>query len=1021
MDDRRKKGFSFLITTSRGYLSPEPVMRRLLPPLAVILFLIVLCSGAGLWQQHKNRSTQETSNNVLDAKNRLKVFLDQQAAGLVATTYVIAADRRVQTALRSGDADTLLVDWRPVYETLHRENKLTHFYFFDKNRVCLLRVHKPEKRGDVIGRFTALEAERTGKTASGIELGPLDTFTLRVVRPVLAGGELVGYVELGKEIEDVLETLHSSSGNQIALSIHKKFLNRQTFEDGMRLLGREADWDRLSNNVVIYASQGKLPDAFALLADRAEGDNSYRKIGGEVNFDGKTWVAAAMPVQDASGAEVGELLVMRDVSAEKVAFVRMMAISGAVGIMILVLLLSFVYVLLRRTDVGIRAQQEEIKESEKTQRLLMESIDAGVVVIDPATHIIEHANYVAAKMFGSPIDSIVGRVCHNFLCPAEEGACPITDRGQNLEQADRIMLVAGGRQVPVMKSVKRIQIGGRDKLIETFVDITDRKRAEAKLLEMNRAFREATERANAASLTKSRFLANMSHEIRTPMNSILGYGELLGATALSAKQMEYVKMISSSGTLLLGIIDDILDVSKFEAGKVALETVDFNLDYLCHDVFKMILPRIKDSKINTYVRLDKNIPLLLKGDPTRLRQILINLLGNAVKFTKKGEIGISVFKEDIPVKEGFAVLRFIVKDTGSGIPPGKREAIFNPFTQADESTTRKYGGTGLGLTICKTIVEAIGGKIWVESEEGKGCEFIFTIPLALGDRSMTEGIDPVTFNALKGKRIIIVDDHQSNTDILRQYCRDAGMDVMRTYSGANEAWKGISGCMAAGDIPNVILSDIMMPDMSGNDLAKRIRDNYGFGKVKLIAVTSDVRLGTAQDAHESGFDGYLPKPVSREELLKVIATVLGDKRKDGWIITRHVAEELQCKGVRILVAEDTLANKMLMQEYLNMLEVNADFVNNGEEAIAKLKENQYDLCLMDIQMPVMDGITATRIIRQEISKDLPVIAVSADVMQEDKEKSAAAGLNDYLTKPVDLQKLKEIIVKWKGYGAAGAL
>ncbi|NUQ63041.1 MAG: hypothetical protein HUU20_11235 [Pirellulales bacterium] len=309
--------------------------------------------------------------------------LEWQAAGLAAALQPIAADAAVQTSLRQRNADGLLVAWRPVFERPRRENHITHFYFFDVNRVCLLRVHKPEKRGDTIDRFTALEAVRTGKTASGIELGPLGTFTLRVVQPVFAEGNLVGYVELGKEIEDVLQSIHARSGNQLAVVIRKGHLNRQSWEEGMRLLGREADWNRLPRSVISYASQGRLPDAFTPMADHAvQGGYAHRKPNNETASDGQDWRISSVSLQDASGKEVGDLLVMTDMTAENTTFRRMTAVGSVSGGVLLAGLLGFLTVLLGRTDAGIRAQREELLASEEHLSATLRSIGDGVIACD---------------------------------------------------------------------------------------------------------------------------------------------------------------------------------------------------------------------------------------------------------------------------------------------------------------------------------------------------------------------------------------------------------------------------------------------------------------------------------------------------------------------------------------------------------------------------------------------------------------------------------------------------------------
>ena len=593
--------------------SPKPVLRRLLPPLMALVFLLMVLAGALLWQQHQRQLAAGVANLASDVSGYLHAALEQQASGLATALSPIASDPGVKKALRKGDADRLLADWQPIFETLHRENNITHFYFLDTNRVCLLRVHKPEKRGDRIERFTALEAERTGKLASGIELGPMGTFTLRVVHPVFEGGTLAGYVELGKEIADVLQSLRVQSDSQLAVTIHKSKLNRQAWEEGMRLIGRETDWDRLPHSAVIYASQGRLPDAFLPMADHdASRTSPHGEADSDVAFNGKNWRVSATPLKDASGTEVGDLLVMRDITAEVAEFARLTALGGTSGAVLLALLLGFIYALLRRTDAGIRAQQEELqkskenllatlrsigdgvivcdadanvsnlnavaetltgwhiaeargrpiaevfrivhaetgqeaeipvgralrenriiglanhtallardgsrrqiadscspihgadggvigavlvfrdvteeyrqrellRESETLQRILLDNLPVGVVIVNPVTRIIERVNNYVADLFGAPADRLVGHRCHSLLCPADAGACPVLDQGKTVDNSERVMLRADGSRLQILKTVKRVRLSGQEKLLECFVDVSERKRTEAAL------------------------------------------------------------------------------------------------------------------------------------------------------------------------------------------------------------------------------------------------------------------------------------------------------------------------------------------------------------------------------------------------------------------------------------------------------------------------------------------------------------------------------------------------------------
>ena len=400
--------FAVFVFARRGNASAKPVLQRLLPPLSLMILLLFAGAGVLLWHQSRQAQAGAIAADTSDVLNDLHAALDQQSAGLIAATHPIAADANVKRFLREGDAKGLLAAWRPVFETLRRESDVTHFYFLDKRRVCLLRIHQPQRRGDLINRFTARQAEETGKVASGVELGPLGTFTLRVVQPIYDGGSLVGYVELGKEIEDILQTLRTRTGNHLAVTIHKDLLVRKAWEDGMRLLGRKADWDRLSRSVVVFASQGRLPDAFAAAAESGGSESKGGRKSQEIVFEKKDWRVSTTSLQDASGKDVGNLLVMRDATSEKAAFARLAALGGAAGAVLLAMLLGFIYVLLRRTDAGMRAQQAELRESEERLSATLRSIGDGVIACDAEGNVVS-LNAVAETLTGWSADEAKGR------------------------------------------------------------------------------------------------------------------------------------------------------------------------------------------------------------------------------------------------------------------------------------------------------------------------------------------------------------------------------------------------------------------------------------------------------------------------------------------------------------------------------------------------------------------------------------------------------------------------------------
>ncbi|ETX01392.1 MAG: hypothetical protein ETSY2_37255 [Candidatus Entotheonella gemina] len=638
-----------------------------------------------------------------------------------------------------------------------------------------------------------------------------------------------------------------------------------------------------------------------------------------------------------------------------------------------------------------------------TDTLLVTTLEGSIRRANPAACLL--LGYREDELIGQALSLVYPQAETEFLVTNQQATARSDDNASyGLETTYRSK---HGIDIPVSFSgaFMRSRDGALQGIVCVAQDITERKRSED-------ALRQAKEQAESANQAKSIFLATMSHEIRTPMNGVIGMSGLLLDTELSDEQREFAETVRQSGEALLVIINDILDFSKIEADRLDLELIDFDLRTTVEDVLDLLSEQAHRKGLELTCQINADTPSWVSGDPGRIRQVLTNLVGNAVKFTETGEISVrvSLDQQEAPG----VVIRFAVTDTGIGISPESQQKLFQPFSQADGSTTRKYGGTGLGLAISKQLANLMGGEIGVESVPGQGSTFWFTVRLTALPQPLSP---PKRLDDLHDVRVLCVDDNETNRKILQGQLQSWGLEVDCVESGP-AALAQLRAVHWQSRLYDLVILDHRMPGMDGLEVAREIKATPAFAAMRLVLLTSIAQRGQHAEAQRIGFAAYLTKPTRQSHLYDCIATVMGASSQEvpAIPITRHTIEENRSQArAKVLVVEDNIVNQKVAIRLLEKCNCRADVAANGQEAVDAIARIAYDCVLMDCLMPDMDGFAATAMIRQReltTGQRIPNIAMTANAMQGDRERCIVAGMDDYISKPVKVDALRDILQKW---------
>ncbi|MGC8603058.1 MAG: response regulator, partial [Desulfomonilaceae bacterium] len=752
-----------------------------------------------------------------------------------------------------------------------------------------------------------------------------------------------------------------------------------------------------------------------------------------------SWVSAFVPVVD-SGSDKSVAAVL-GIDINSATWMKTISMSRLLPIFI-TMIVTVMIIAFWMIQLKSRESEFNTRASERRLKAVFNSAHDALIIQDATGRVISF-NDMMLEFFQLTVDQIMSTTIEKELPGPASPIDTMSEVWRRVFQGEDQIFEwkahrSDGTNFDAEVTLKKFRDGDTELVLTSIRDITDRKKAEESLrkakvdveqtnTKLRDAIKEAEKlavEAEAANVAKSQFVANISHEIRTPLNGIIGMTELLLDTELDEKQREYVEIVKIGGDALLTLINDILDFSKIEAGKLAMETIEFDLRATIEDICDLLAGRAQEKGLELVCLVDPEIPSFVRGDPGRVRQVLGNIIGNAVKFTPYGEV--SIRASVVGELENKAIVKFTVNDTGVGIEEDKIDNLFEPFTQIDSSDTREFGGTGLGLSISKDLVELMGGEIGVRSALGKGSSFWFTV--VLEELRSAPRIKAVAPEQICGRRVLGVDDNATNRRLLEAYLDSWGCQF-NLVDGGPAALAELRNAQISGNPYEIALIDMQMPGMDGETLGETIKRDPLIGEIVLIMMTSLSRRGDAKRLEEKGFAGYLTKPVRQKQLHDCLLMSLGQAcaavgHENRRIVTRHTIAESKRKRLSVLVAEDNYTNQRLAVSVLEKMGHDVHAVSNGLEALDTMKNHKYDVVLMDVQMPIMNGLETTRIVRQGdgsvLDPETRIIAMTAHAMKGDREKCLEAGMDDYITKPIQARDLADVLERWTKRNGDGA-